>query len=141
MAHHTRRNREKVGATLPAGLFLLDESQVGFVYQRRRLQSVIRALLPQLTRGYHAQLLVNQRKEIGGGLRLTSGQALQYACDFCGRGLHDKISRRLYRREFYSLLCGKPIVSDTDPFAPNSSLSLCRGTHDSPRHEQSGGLT
>ena len=61
--HHFRRQREEVRAILPIGVTLVDESQVRFVDQSRRLQEVPRPLPPKAGRRPTAEFLMNHTNQ------------------------------------------------------------------------------
>ena len=71
-SHRPRRHRKEVGAVLPADLIDLDQAQVGFVHERRRLQRVPRPLPAHVMQREPAQLLVDQRDQPVEGIGLAS---------------------------------------------------------------------
>ena len=61
--HDLRRHGEEVGAVLPARVLPVDQPQVGFVDQRRRLQEVARPLSRHVARREAVQLLLDHRRQ------------------------------------------------------------------------------
>jgi hypothetical protein len=61
--HHFRRQREEVRAILPIGVTLVDESQVRFMDQSRRLQEVSRPLPTKAHRRPTAEFLMNHTNQ------------------------------------------------------------------------------
>src|SRR5262245_47228394 len=57
--HDLRRHTKEVRAILPIDLALVDEPDVRLMDQGRRLQGVVRALVPQLAGGHPAKLRVD----------------------------------------------------------------------------------
>jgi hypothetical protein len=64
VAHDARRDREEVCAVLPFEVLLVDEAQVSFVDERRRLQGVARGLPAQVAPGDAAQFVVDHRQQL-----------------------------------------------------------------------------
>ena len=62
--HQPRRHRQKVRAILPFDVLSVDESQVSFVYQRRRLQAVARSLTGHAAAGDAVQFPLHDRNEL-----------------------------------------------------------------------------
>src|SRR5450631_795630 len=60
LPHQLRRNRKEMGAILPLGKILIDQTNVSFVDQGGALQGVTRALVLQVMMSDTAQLCVNQ---------------------------------------------------------------------------------
>jgi hypothetical protein len=63
-SHHTRGNPEKMGSVLQCEPALIDQSQVRFVDQRRRLERVVWAFSVQITAGYPVKLVVDGGKNL-----------------------------------------------------------------------------
>lgn len=63
VAHHLSRDAEEVGAVLPRDVRPLDEPEIRFVDDGRRLQRVVGALLAQIIFRQLAQLSVHLLKE------------------------------------------------------------------------------
>ena len=64
IAHHSGRQAVKLRATLPLDFLLIHQAQIGFVYQRRRLQAMIRALPSQIPDRQPTQLVIDQRHKL-----------------------------------------------------------------------------
>ena len=62
-SHHLRRYPQKLCAILPSRV-LIDESQVGFIYESGWLQRVIPPLPPQVCRGSSVEFVVHHRHEL-----------------------------------------------------------------------------
>jgi hypothetical protein len=58
--HHLRRDPEELCAILPGGA-LIDESQIGLIDQRRRLQCVIPPFASQVGGGPPVEFVVDDR--------------------------------------------------------------------------------
>jgi hypothetical protein len=63
-AHHLGRQREEVRAILPISLTLVDQSQVRFVDQGRRLERVPWPLAPEAGCRPAAELLIDDRDQL-----------------------------------------------------------------------------
>jgi hypothetical protein len=61
--HHLGGDAEELGTVTPLHAPLIDQSQVGFVYQRRRLQRVLVPLVPHRAGCLPVQLLVDGRDQ------------------------------------------------------------------------------
>lgn len=55
---------KKVFAVLPLDVLLPQQSQISFVHERRRLQRVVRALVPQIASRELSQLLIDERYQL-----------------------------------------------------------------------------
>ena len=64
-AHRLRRHGEEMGAVLPVHALVIDQPQVGFVDQRRRLQAVAGALAPHVVVRQTTELVVDDRHQEG----------------------------------------------------------------------------
>ena len=62
--HQLRRDAEKMSAVLPLHVLLIYQPQVGFIDQRRGLQSVAGAFAAHVTAGELSQLGVDQRQQL-----------------------------------------------------------------------------
>lgn len=82
--HGLRRRDEKVRATLPLPLILLNDPQPGLVNECGRLESLTRRFPRHLGRGECAQFLVNQRQQFLSGF----GIALLNAVEDAGEVAH-----------------------------------------------------
>lgn len=60
-AHHIRRDFNKLRAVDVSSFFLLTQPQVSFVNQRRRLQSMVGALLPHVKRREPFEFVIYER--------------------------------------------------------------------------------
>ncbi len=63
-AHELRRDTKKVRPALQIDLALIDQSEIGLVYEGGRLQGVADPLIRQLASGDATELLVDQRQEL-----------------------------------------------------------------------------
>jgi hypothetical protein len=63
-SHELRGKSDELRTTLPGNVPLIDQPQVGFVYQGCALQGVILTLTAQLSVGQPAQLSVDQRHQL-----------------------------------------------------------------------------
>lgn len=63
---------EEMAAAIPLAIFLADEPQPGFMDESGGLKRVIGGFVRHLVRGEFAQLLVNERQQFFGGVRLTA---------------------------------------------------------------------
>ncbi len=63
-AHQPGGHRQKVRAVLPVDALHVDETQIGFVHQRRRLQAVTGALAGHATLRDAVQLAVDERNQL-----------------------------------------------------------------------------
>ena len=63
LAHRMRRDRAEVRAVLPPSRFVLHETQIRLVDERRGLQRLAGTLAAQITRGKPPQLLVDDRQQ------------------------------------------------------------------------------
>ena len=70
-AHGLGRGGEEVAAAVPARVVRPDEPEVGLVDQGRGLERLARLLLRQPLGGELAQLVVDQRQELLGRLRVA----------------------------------------------------------------------
>lgn len=80
-AHRFRRRGEELRASCPPLLVLSGQAQPGFMNQRGGLERVAGALARHLVRGQFAQLLIDEREQLIGGLRLASFNGLENARD------------------------------------------------------------
>src|SRR5262249_44947843 len=79
-AHRLRGRGEKVPPPVPVfRLAAADQSQIRLVHERGRLQRVPPALGREPGRGKLAQLLVNQRQQLGRGPRVAPLDRIQHA--------------------------------------------------------------
>ena len=69
--HGFGRGREEMPPALPVGILRADQSNVGFVDQRRRLERMSGRFLRELLGGQEAQLLVEHRQKLIGGLQIA----------------------------------------------------------------------
>src|SRR5436190_1670371 len=60
----------------------VEQTQVGFVNQRRRFERLPRFFLGQLLRSQFAKLIVNERKEVFRGMGIALGNRVQYPRKF-----------------------------------------------------------
>ena len=67
-AHGFGSGGEKMGAAIPLLVFVADEPQPGFMHQRGGLQRLSGCFVRHLRRRQLAQLLIDQREQIPGGL-------------------------------------------------------------------------
>lgn len=58
-SHYLGRNAKKVGSVLPVHSRLIDQTQVSFMNQSGRLQSMIGAFTPQIIRRKLTQFIVD----------------------------------------------------------------------------------
>src|SRR5216684_184951 len=63
MAHYLRSKREEVGPALIVHILLIDQAQVSFMNQGRRLQHVIATFTSHVIRREAAQFFIDQRKQ------------------------------------------------------------------------------
>ena len=68
--HHPRGDPEKVGAILPVRRRLIHEPKIHLMHQRRRLESVIRPFISEITGSESAQFLIGAGHQGGQGGRL-----------------------------------------------------------------------
>src|SRR5262249_7566180 len=61
--HHLSRQREEVGPVPPFDAIDIDQAEVRLVYQRRRLERMIRSLPSHVTSGQPVELTVQQRNQ------------------------------------------------------------------------------
>jgi hypothetical protein len=61
--HHLSGYPKEMRLVLPLRLCLVNQSQIGFVYQRRALQRMVGALAPKVATGQTLELGVNQWHE------------------------------------------------------------------------------
>ena len=80
-AHGLRRGAEEVPPAPPAGLGGADQPQVRLVNERGGLQRQTGLLVPHPLVGQAAQLFVDQRQELPGGLGITLFQARKHFGD------------------------------------------------------------
>ena len=74
---------EEMPAAVPAaGLFGIDQPEPGFMNQGSGLQCLAGLLLSQFVRRQLPQLLVHQRQELAGGVRVALVDIFQNARDF-----------------------------------------------------------
>ena len=64
-AHRLSRNGEEMGAVLPVHALVIDQPQVRFVDQRRRLQAVAGTLAPHVPVRQTTELVVDDRHQEG----------------------------------------------------------------------------
>ena len=79
--HHLRGDAVEVAAVLPGDAVLAGQAHERLVDQRRRLQRVIHALVPQVAGGAVPQLVVDQRHQLVAGAHVTAGPGLQQLAD------------------------------------------------------------
>ena len=85
-AHGLGRRGEEVAAAVPApGRLVADQPEVGLVDQGRGLERLARLLLRQPLGGELAQLVVDQRQELLGRLRVALLDGREDACDVVHR--------------------------------------------------------
>jgi hypothetical protein len=63
-SHRLRRDRKEMPSILPSCLSLIDQLQVGLMYQRRGLQGVPGPLTPEIGGSATPKLVVNLRKKL-----------------------------------------------------------------------------
>ena len=86
--HRLGRGGEEVAATVPRLTRIRpDETQVGLVNQRRRLERLTWILVRQSPRGQASQLVVNQRQQVTGSLLFASDDGIQDSSYFVVIGL------------------------------------------------------
>jgi hypothetical protein len=66
MSHQLGRQPEELRTRLPVHASLVDEAQIHFVDQRRRLQSVIGALATKMIARQSPQFVIDKRHQFGG---------------------------------------------------------------------------
>ena len=86
--HGLGRGREKMAAAVP-GLARIrpDETQVGFVDKRRRLEGLPWTSMAPMPRGQASQLVVNQGQQVAGGLLFAPDDGVQDPGRFAAIGL------------------------------------------------------
>ena len=91
-AHRLGRGGEEVTAAVPGRLVpLADQAQVGLVNEGGGLERLPRLFLRQLLRGQLAQLVVDERQQPAGGLRVVVFDGVQQLRDI----FHDAQGNRL----------------------------------------------
>ena len=71
LPHQARSHSEEVRPSLPVWVFLINQPQVGLVYERGWLQRVTWGFLPQVAGGQLPELPVDQRREVLQGLLIS----------------------------------------------------------------------
>ena len=84
-----RRTKEMPAAVPVPGLIHVDQSQIRLVDQRRGLQRLPRPLLRQALGGQLAQLVIDQRQQLGSGVRVALLDGGQDARDVTHGGHRD----------------------------------------------------
>jgi hypothetical protein len=64
-------------AIVPLHLALAKQLQIGFVHERGRLQRMARALTTHAGRSQSTQLIVNERSQFIGSLRVAAAELVQ----------------------------------------------------------------
>ena len=70
-SHGLGRGREEVPVFRPAGIDAAHELHIGFVIQRRGMQGLAGALLPEMLGREATQFVVDQGEQLVGSLELT----------------------------------------------------------------------
>jgi hypothetical protein len=88
LAHQLSRDAVKMLAALPFREVLFDQSQVGFINQRGRLQRVAGPFTAQVAAGQFAQLLVDDRHQLIESGAVAFAPFTQQLSDFVRGSLH-----------------------------------------------------
>jgi hypothetical protein len=83
VAHHTGRQRDEMRAILPADLFRLDQTQIGFMDERGRLEAVTGLLVPQMASRDLMKLTVDKRHQLLQGGFVALSPLAQQRSDLC----------------------------------------------------------
>src|SRR5262249_18727052 len=95
-------DREELAASPPLDPALIDESQVGLVHERGRLERVAGRLPFEVVGGESPELVVDEREEPVACCSLPSDQPLQYTSDLGCLGTRHPTHPRCSRAErFY----------------------------------------
>ncbi len=81
LAHQLRRDAIEVGAVFPADGVVIDQAQVGFVYERSRLERVIAALVAEVIARQPPQLVIDDRHQLRGRIGISRPPAVEHARD------------------------------------------------------------
>ena len=84
-------------ATVVHGAALIDESQVGLVHERGRLQGDVPSLSPKVCRRPSPQLLVDQREEPFARPGVAASPGLEQLGDLVVFGAHKRLWQRIFR--------------------------------------------
>ena len=110
-AHHLRGYAEEMSAVLPVHLSLIDKAQISLVDKRGRLQSVTRALQPQVAVGHAAQFLIYGANYIIQCLAVSTAPGNQPLGDLLMRLVDFLMWRWLFHLRLavrYELACVEP---------------------------------
>jgi hypothetical protein len=75
--HRLRRDPKKMRTILPLNLPLFDESQIGLVHERGRLQRVIRALASKVAGCLPSKLAIHERQQIVNGILVAGAEGFE----------------------------------------------------------------
>src|SRR5262249_28144780 len=79
--HQLRREAEEMRAVLQLQTFPLDHPQIGFIDERRRLQSMRSRFLAEIAPGQAAQLSLHQRRQLLQRSAIPVAPGNKQACD------------------------------------------------------------
>jgi hypothetical protein len=83
LSHRTGSNPKEVRPVLPIDAGVINQTEVGLVHERTRLQRVIRPLAPHQVRGKPAQLTVGDLEELIGSLAMIDMISMEFEEDLC----------------------------------------------------------
>jgi hypothetical protein len=92
-AHQARSHAKEVGPVAPADLPLIDQSEVGFVYEGGWLQRMAGHLAPQLRACDASQMVVDDRDELVKGVSFAIADREEKVRDFWPCPVRDSSSR------------------------------------------------
>jgi hypothetical protein len=84
-AHDLRRDTKEMRPILPIDVALVDQSKVHLMNEGRRLQGMVRPLLPQLARGHAAQLRIDERQQPVEGRPVAAAPVAEQSGDVASR--------------------------------------------------------